>query len=124
MPLPVGNVLGILADNLERRKGVVPLSPKKAAAWAEGLDIPVGGETIIYTGQMYQLIPSINSMANWMAKFENSPITSLFGVGRTMNKMVNLSWFMALGSGREQKIYNGLLRNIARLLKTAGVEFG
>lgn len=124
MPLPTGNVLGILADNLERRKGVVPLSPKKAAAWAEGLDIPVGGDTIIYTGQMYQLIPSINAMANWMAKFEDSWLTKFFSVGRTMNKVVNLSWFLALGSGREQKAYNGLLRNIAHLLRTAGVEFG
>ena len=124
MPLPTGKVLGILADNLEKRKGVVPLSPKKAAAWAEGLDIPSAGETVIYTGQMYQLIPSINSMANWMAKLEDSRLTSLFGVGRTMNKTVDLSWFLALGSWREQKAYNGLLRNIARLLKTAGVEFG
>ena len=124
MPLPVGNVLGILADNLEKRKGVVPLSPKKAAAWAEGLDIPVGGDTIIYTGQMYQLIPSINSMANWMAKFEDSWLTKFFGLGRIVNKAVNLSWFMALGSWREQKAYNGLLRNIAHLLRTAGVEFG
>jgi Fe-S oxidoreductase len=124
MPLPIDNVLGILADNLEKRKGVVPLSPKKAAAWAEGLDIPVGGETVIYTGQMYQLIPSINSMANWMAKFEDSWLTRFFRVGRNLNKAVNLSWFMALGSYREQKTYNGRLRNIARLLKTAGLEFG
>jgi Fe-S oxidoreductase len=124
MPLPIGNVLGILADNLERRKGVVPLSPRKATAWAEGLDIPVGGETVIYTGQMYQLIPSINSMANWMAKFEDSWLTRFFRVGRNINKAVNLSWFMALGSWREQKAYNGLLRNIAYLLRTAGEEFG
>lgn len=124
MPLPIGNVLGILADNLERRKGVVPLSPKKAAAWAEGLDISRAGETVIYTGQMYQLIPSINSMSNWMAKFEDSWITSFFRIGRTMNKAVNLSWFMALSNWREQKAYNGLLWNIAHLLKIAGVEFG
>ena len=39
MPLPTGNVLGILADNLEKRKGAVPFSPGKATAWAEGLDI-------------------------------------------------------------------------------------
>jgi Fe-S oxidoreductase len=124
MALPIGNILGILADNLEKRKGVVPLSPEKATAWAKGLDIPVGGEVIIYTGQMYQLIPSINSMANWMAKFEDSWLTKFFRAGRTMNKAVNLSWFMALGSWREQKVYNGLLRNIAHLLRAADVEFG
>jgi Fe-S oxidoreductase len=124
MPLPIGNVLGILADNLEKRKGVVPLSPGKATVWAEGLDIPVGGGTIIYTGQMYQLIPSINSMANWMAKLEDSWLTRFFRIGRNLNKAVNLSWFMMLGSWREQKTYNGLLRNIAYLLKESGVEFG
>jgi Fe-S oxidoreductase len=124
VPLPIGNVLGILADNLDKRKGVVPLSFKKATAWAKGLDIPFGGEVIIYTGQMYQLVPSINSMANWMAKFEDSWITKFFGAGRAVNKIVNLSWFMALGGRREQKAYNDRLRNIARLLKAAGVEFG
>jgi Fe-S oxidoreductase len=124
MPLPIGNVLGILADNLERRKGVVPLSSRQSTAWAEGLNIPAGGETIIYTGQMYQLIPSINSMTGWMAKFEDSWVTRFFGAGRNVNKAANLSWFMALGSWREQKFYNGLLRNIARLLRMAGLEFG
>jgi Fe-S oxidoreductase len=73
---------------------------------------------------MYQLIPSINSMANWMAKFEDSHITRLFSLGRTLNKVLDLSWFMALGSAREQKAYNSLLRNIVHLLRTAGVEFG
>jgi Fe-S oxidoreductase len=124
VPLPIGNVLGILADNLEKRKGVVPLSFKKAAAWAKGLDIPFGGEVIIYTGQMYQLVPSINSMANWMAGFEDSWINKFIGIGRTVNKMVNLSWFMALGGRREQKAYDDRLRNIARLLKAVGIEFG
>jgi Fe-S oxidoreductase len=122
--LPTGKVLRILADNLERRKGVVPLSPKKATAWSEGLDIPKSGETVIYTGQMYQLIPSINSMTNWMAKFEDFKLNNLFDIGRAINKAVNLSWFMALGSWREQKTYNNILRNIANLLKKAGVEFG
>ena len=124
MALPTGKVLRILADNLERRKGVVPLSPKKATAWSEGLDIPKSGETVIYTGQMYQLIPSINSMTNWMAKFEDFKLNNLFDIGRAINKAVNLSWFMALGSWREQKTYNNILRNIANLLKKAGVEFG
>jgi Fe-S oxidoreductase len=124
MPLPTGKVLGILADNLEKRKGVIPLSSSQVAGWAKDLDIPFGGETIVYTGQMYQLIPPINSMTRWMAKFENSSITELFGIGRNANKIINLSWFLSLGSGQEQKTYDDLLKNIARLLKIAGVDFG
>ena len=124
MPLPIDNILGIFSDNLRTRKGVVPLSSGKADAWAEGLDIPPGGETVLYTGQMYQLIPAIDSMSSMMARFEDSWITRFFGIGRILNRIANLSWFMSLGNGKEQAIYNSILRNIAVLLKTAGVEFG
>jgi Fe-S oxidoreductase len=124
MPLPIGNVLGIFADNLRNRRGVIPLSSGKADAWVRGLDIPFGGETVLYTGQMYQLIPAIDSMSAIMAQFESSWITRFFGVGRILNRVADLSWFMALNTGKEQVGYNNILRNIARLLKTAGIEFG
>ena len=124
MPLPIHDVLGIFSDNLRTRKCVVPLSPGKVDAWAKGLGIPFGGETVLYTGQMYQLIPAINSMSAMMAKFENSWITRFFGIGRILNRIANISWFMSGGNGKEQARYNSILRNIAALLKTAGVEFG
>jgi Fe-S oxidoreductase len=124
MPLPINNVLGILSDNLKNRKGVIPLSAAKVDAWTRGLNIPAGGETVLYTGQMYQLIPAINSMSSYMAKFENSWVTRFFGVGRILNRVANLSLFMMQGSSKEQKVYDNVLRNIANLLKTAGIEFG
>jgi len=124
MPLPIRDVLGIFSDNLRTRKCVVPLSPGRVDAWAKGLDIPFGGETVLYTGQMYQLIPAINSMSAIMAKFENSWSTRFFGIGRILNRIANISWFMSGGDGKEQTKYNNILRNIAALLKTAGVDFG
>lgn len=124
MPVPIGEVLGILADNLDRRDGVLPLSGKQHSAWARGLGIPVGGKTVLYTGQLYQLVPSINSMAGQLAKFEHSSITRFFGIGRTLNKVVDLSRFMAHSDPHEQRVNDNILRNIARLLQSAGVEFG
>lgn len=124
MPLPIKDILGILADNLQYRKGVIPLSSGKVNLWAKGLDIPYGGETILFTGQMYQLIPSINAMATVMAKLEDSWITRFIGLGRIINRIVNLSWFMSLGAGKEQKTYDNALRNIALLLRAAGIKFG
>ncbi len=124
MPLPIRDVLGIFSDNLRTRKCVIPLSSGKVDAWAKGLDIPIGGETVLYTGQMYQLIPAIDSMSRLMAKFEDSWITRFFGIGRILNRIANVSWFMSGCNGKEQSRYNSILRNIAALLKTAGVEFG
>ena len=125
MPLPIGPVLGILSDNLQKRGSVLPLSKRDATGWASGLNIPRGGKTVLYTGLMYQLIPSIDALAGWMAQFENSSITRFFGLGRRVNQFINVSFFMALTASREMKQENDqVLRNIARMLKNAGVEFG
>ena len=125
MALPIKPILGILADNLSRRGSVLPLSKSTSTRWAKGLDLPRGGETVIYTGHMYQLIPAIDAMSAQMAMFENSPITRFFGLGRFMNRFVNLSFFMALmASGKQRREYDQMLASIATLLQRAGVSFG
>jgi Fe-S oxidoreductase len=125
MPLPIGPVLGILSDNLRIRGSVLPLSKSAATGWAKGLNIPSGGKTVLYTGLMYQLIPSIEALASQMAVFENSPITRYFGLGRFANKFINLSFFMGLTASKEMKLENDqVIRNIAQMLRKTGVEFG
>ncbi len=125
MTLPISPVLGILSDNLRRRGSVLPISRSNATGWARGLNIPRGGETVLFTGLMYQLVPAIDALAGQMALFENSSITQFFGLGRWVNQFINLSFFMALAASKEmQDENNRVLRNIARLLKKAGVKFG
>jgi Fe-S oxidoreductase len=125
MPLPIGPILGILSDNLRKRGSVLPLSRQTATGWAKGLNIPRGGETVIYTGHMYQLIPAIAAMAKQMAAFEDSPLTKYFGLGRVVNKLINMSFFMSLTASTDIKQANrDVLRRISQLLQRAGVEFG
>jgi Fe-S oxidoreductase len=45
-------------------------------------------------------------------------------VGRAVNKVINLAGFMSHAGPEAQAAYNRPLRNIARLLKYAGVDFG
>jgi len=124
MPLPRRAVIGIMADNLARRGSVLPLAGRVATGWARGLDLPRGGETVLYTGQMYQLVPTIRLMAARMAVFEDSWITGFMDVGRAFNRIVNLSALMGRAARSEQEAYDRTLRTIARLLRAAGVTFG
>lgn len=125
MPLPIAPILGILSDNLRRRGSVLPLSKRAATGWARGLDLPRGGETVLYTGHMYQMIPALEVMSSQMASLENSFMTRFFGIGRVLNKFVNLSFFMSLTASSEKtRDSNQILRDIAGLLRDAGVEFG
>jgi hypothetical protein len=123
MPVPIGSTLGMLGDNLRKRRSALPLSRRVRTAWAKGLDLPRGGETVLYTGQMWQMVPAINAMSRQLGKYEGRG-TRLFGFARSMNKVVNLTPVLARTRPAERKAYNERLRNIVRLLRQAGVEFG
>ena len=125
MSLPIAPILGIFADNARKRGSVLPLSKQTATGWARGLNLPRGGETVLYTGHVYQMVPAIEAMSSQLALLENSFLTRFFGIGRFMNKFINLSFFMGLTASRKKMRHsNQVLRDIVGLLRDAGVEFG
>lgn len=124
MALPIGPTAGILADNLRMRGSVLPVPPAAATRWAHGLGLPHGGETVLYTGALYQLIPYIAAMGRAQERLADSPLAQLAGLGRAANRVVNISAFMARPGARARDEYNRSLRNVAGLLRAAGVEFG
>jgi Fe-S oxidoreductase len=124
MPLPTGDIVGLMIDNLDKRDSVFPLSARKSSRWAKGLDIPRGGPTVIYTGSMYQLLPYIIAMVRLLARVEDTFLARWVFMGRFANRFVNLSAMGARPSRVDIDRYNQILRNIARLLQQAGVEFG
>ncbi len=124
MPLPTGDVIGILADNLRLRRSVLPLSAKVATKWTEGLGLRHGGDTMLYTGMMYQLIPYIEGLVKAEIKFGDSWLAKYTGLGRKVNRVVNISAFMARPSAAERAVYDQVPINVVHLLRKAGVEFG
>jgi hypothetical protein len=124
MPVPIDSTLGMLGDNLRKRKSALPIGRRALIAWTKGLGIPRGGETVLYTGQMWQMVPAINAMSRQLGKYENARSAWLFGFARSMNKLVNLTPLLARTDPKERRAFNERLRNIARLLRAAGVAFG
>jgi len=124
MPVPIESTLGILGDNLRKRRSALPLGRRAATGWARGLDLPRGGATVLYTGQMWQMVPAINAMSRQLGKYENSGSSRLFRFARSMNKVVNLTPFLARSDPNDRRAYNERLRTIVHLLRAAQVDFG
>jgi Fe-S oxidoreductase len=124
MPLPTRDVVGILTDNLRIRGSVLPIPAKQATRWARDLDLPRGGETVLYTGLMYQLIPYIERLVALERRLGDTPLARLTGLGRRMNRFINGVAFVARPSARERAEYDRIPANVARLLRRAGVDFG
>jgi Fe-S oxidoreductase len=124
MPLATGDVIGILGDNLRLRKSVLPLPAKVATKWTEGLGLPRGGETVLYTGMMYQLIPYIEGLVKAVTDMGDSWMGKYTKLGRKVNQFVNVSAFMARPSAEERARYDQVPINVTHLLRKAGVQFG
>jgi len=124
MPLPTGDILGILTDNLRKRGSVFPLPARQLTAWADGLDIPMGGGTVLYTGHLYQLMPAMLTMGKLTARFEDSRLNQVLRIARLLNRFVSLSRVASLLYLPATEVFAGLLRKIACLLRAGGVEFG
>jgi Cysteine-rich domain len=124
MALPTGDVIGILSDNLRLRGSVLPIPKKAASSWAQALDLPRGGKTVLYSGQMIQLIPYIEGLVRWEERLGDSFLARFTPVGRFMNRFLNLSAFMARPSARTRAPYDRILTDVAGLLQRSGVEFG
>jgi Fe-S oxidoreductase len=124
MPLPTGDIVGLMVDNLNKRGSVFPLSARKSTRWAKGLGIPRGGETVLYTGAMYQLLPYIVSMVRMLERVEDTFLARWVFLGRLANRFINLSGLAARPTRAEVDKYDRMLQNIAGLLQQAGVDFG
>lgn len=126
MALPIEPVLGILSDNLRLRGSVMPLSDGKATAWARGLGLPRGGETVLYTGLMYQLMPATIRLGRMMADMAASDSWQLrwMGLGRKINAHLNIARLLARPEPTLEAAFNRHLAHIAKLLQRAGVAFG
>lgn len=124
MPLPTATVIGMLTDNLRLRGSVLPLGERRCTRWADGLDLPRGGATVLYTGQTYQLMPYLEVLSSVQHKVSSLMPERLAVLGRSVNRLVNVARLMAWPPREDCRYYDRILSDIAIVLRAAGVEFG
>jgi Fe-S oxidoreductase len=124
MPLPTRDVVGVLADNLRLRRSVLPIPSRRATRWARELGLPRGGERVIYTGTMYQLVPYIERLVRLEQRFGNTSLARFTGAARRLNRVVNGIPVVARPSRAKSEEYDRVPANVVLLLRNAGVEVG
>ncbi len=125
MVLPIREVLEFIVDNMKKYKAPLSVSPEKCSGWARGLDVPRGGETVLYTSCLYQLIPYINALTRQLEDMESRRGTGLaLRLARVVGKLIDLSKIVARVSQEEVERSYKVVRSIALLLKKAGVNYG
>lgn len=93
--------------------------------WAYKLGIPRGGDTVIYTGALYQLLPYIRALASYLSKLEETAgVTVFLRVARKLGLEDVLARTIARVSEEDIRRQYEILERIALLLRRAGVDYG
>lgn len=103
-----------------RYRSILPLG-KRAAAWAKGLNIPRTGDTLLYTGQMYQLMSYSSALTGFLQRRGKLVRSAIVGGSLRLPPIMRLA--VLLNDSELEQEMSACLRNIAALLKGAGVRF-
>jgi Fe-S oxidoreductase len=118
-------VIGIIKDNIVAKGNPLGLGPKTFTGWAEGLDLPRGGKTVLYTGLEYQMMPYSYGLLDMVKR--SGPFSEklgLAGKAKGVFDKLGIDVTKLITVARHPEVFNGLLRRFAVTFRKLGVEFG
>ena len=119
----VSEVISTLTDNILRTGDPLGLKSVYWTEWAKGLNLPKGGDTVLLTARMYQMLPYIMQVTSiiasakpFLSRYGFAPFVSL-GNRLMGDKVIR---FRALAARKVRRKSTNALRGIAGALSAIG----
>ncbi|MEM3372510.1 MAG: (Fe-S)-binding protein [Candidatus Korarchaeum sp.] len=121
--MDLGTLRELMEINASRTRNPLGVSEESCGEWAKGLGIPERGDSVLYTGCLYQMVPRIRALSGLLKRLESLG-PSFLGAAMKMDKLMLSLGLDAAGllrppGGR----YLSLLRRIALALRASGIDF-
>ncbi len=117
-------IIELLADNVRKTRNPFGLNKAGLTGWWKNSNVNQDGETLLFTGLMYQLVPYIKATTKYLEKYEDTPKADYLRYGKRVPKpLVNLG-LNIISAKEDKKKFNTILCNIVKILQSSGVSFG
>ena len=116
------HIIDVLADNIRKTRNPFGAGNRTVNKWWKGADLPTQGDTMLYTGLMYQLMPYIKKTTHHIEQFEDSKMGHYVWLQKYVPKLlVKLAFVFMAGKG-DRKACNGILEAVVKLLRKSQVD--
>jgi len=119
MIYPIEDILSILVDNIVRYGSPFRIDHRRLNRWAYENNLKTGGDTVLYTGLLYQLTPYIEASTRYLAKMGSKTGT----IARLASKLIDLTKLLRVDEKTVNYI-NEVLDNIAKMVKKTYRDIG
>lgn len=117
------DIIDLIADNVKKTKNPFGIPKSMINNWWKTSAVCREGDTLLYTGLMYQFGPYIETATRTMEKYEDSLWADYVRYARYVpNYMMGLG-LASLTPIKEKRRFNVILQNIAKILMKSNVDF-
>lgn len=118
------DIIDILARNVRQTQSPFGIPRFMVNTWHKDQGLSGQGEYLLYTGLMYQFVPFIDTATRYLAKYEDTPAAGYLKYAGYVPGIFSGIGLALVTPGRERKRAGQPLKNVVRLLRASGVDFG
>ena len=117
------DIIELLADNVRKTRGPFGIPKFMSNRWWKKATMSHSGDTLLFTGLMYQFVPFIEKATSYLEKYEDSKWADYVPYGRYVPKYLSGIGLALITSPSEKKKSSQILENIVKILQKSQVDF-
>ena len=117
------DIVELIASNVRKTRNPFGVSSSVVNNWWKGVPLSRQGDSMLFTGLMYQSIPYIERTTAWLARYEDTPLARYFRYGKMVPAFLVSLGFRFLVSKEDKKKFNGILSSVHQILTKSNVDF-
>ncbi len=116
-------IINLIADNVRKTKNPFGVPKFVINRWWKKADVPLQGDALLFTGLMYQFVPYIEKSTTYLARYEDTRWADYIKYTKYLPKILSGLGLASITPRKEMKIFDSILKDIAKLLTKSGVDF-
>ena len=116
-------IIDLIADNVRKTRNPFGIPKSMLNRWWRDTPGRPEGDTLLFTGLMYQFTPYIEKTTHYLERYEDTKLADYMGYSKYIPKFIAGTGLALMTSGKEKKNADSVLRNIVNILAKSNVEF-
>jgi len=117
------DIIDVIAGNVRKTKNPFGIPKFMFNRWWKNSNIPSSGDTLLFTGLMYQFVPYIEKSTSYLGRYEDTTLSGFIRFAKYIPSYLSGIGLALMTSAQEKKKFNTILNNIARILTASKVDY-
>ncbi len=115
-------IIDVLADNIRKTRNPFGAGNNTVNKWWKEAHLPTDGDTMLFTGLMYQLMPFIKKTTRHIERFEDTRLAEYVWLQKYVPKLMVKLGFVFMADRKDKDASTRILTSMVKLLQKSNVD--